>query len=166
MQLRASSVRGERPVCPVHRRHRVHGNGSYDRYRDVTGGARRRIRRWRCTVCGLSISVLPDDMLPYRALAVGLLQAWMDAVLGGRDPPAVGEIERGCCQRALRRFHKHIPSLASAMGQMVATINPSASELWSTLRSLGDLPSILLHLAERFKLSLLCAYRCLRPATG
>lgn len=49
---------------------------------------------------------------------------------------------------------------------MVATLNPSASELWSTLRSLGDLPSILLHLAESFKLSLLHPYRCLLPATG
>ena len=166
MQLRASSVRGERPVCPLDRGHRVHGHGIYKRYQSVTGSEKRRIPRWRCTVCGLTISVLPDEMLPYRALGVALVQAWFDAVLRGRGPPAVREIERGCCQRALRRYTTHIPSLNSALGQMVTAIKPSASELWSVLRSLGDLPEILRYLAERFKISLLGSYRCLRPATG
>lgn len=132
----------------------------------MTGTEKRRIPRWRCTVCGLTISVLPDEVLPYRALGVVFLQAWLDAVFHGRDPPAAREIERGCCQRALRRYEKHIPSLSSALGQMVSAIKPSASQLWSTLRSLGDLPSILRYLAERFKISLLGSYRCLRPATG
>ena len=165
MQVRASSVRGERPACPIDRGHRVHGHGSYKRYRNVEGDEKRRIPRWLCPVCGLTISVLPDEVVPYCALDVALLQAWFEAMLRGRAPPALKEIERGCCQRALRRYQKHIPSLSSALGQIVSAIKPSASQLWSTLRSLGDLPSILRYLSERFKISLLGSYRCLHPPT-
>lgn len=143
----------------------MHSNGCYWRYRGLEGGEKRSIPRWRCVACCLTISVLPDEVLPYRALDATQLQAWMDAVFGGRDPPAMREVERGCCQRAVRRFQLHIPSLSSVLGQMVSAIKPSASELWSTLRSLGDLPQILRDLAERFKISLLGAYRCLRAPT-
>ena len=116
-----------------------------------------------CTVCGGTISVLPDEMLPYRFVGTELLEGWLDAVYHGRDPPSSREVERGCLERAQRRFLQHIPSLTASLGQMVETINPTVQQLWTQLRKLGRLAEILRFLAEKFKTSLLGHYRCLQP---
>ena len=167
MQMRESNVRGGRPQCPVDGAHRVHVHGHYKRYQGPEGDEKRPVPRWLCTVCGGTISVLPDDVLPYRAIGVWMLQAWLDAALCGRDPPAVREKERGCLQRALLRFTERIPSLCSVLGQMVEQSHPSACQLWSELRRLGsNLEDILRLLSEQFKISLLGDYRCLHPWTG
>ena len=119
--------------------------------------------RWLCTVCGGTISVLPDEMLPYRSVGVGLLEGWFDALHHGRDPPAVTEVERGCLDRACSRFLQRIPSLTTILGQMVEAIRPTAQALWTQLRKFRRLVDILRLLAEKFKTSLLNDYRCLRP---
>jgi hypothetical protein len=102
-------------------------------------------------------------MLPYRAVGVELLEAWFDAVHHGRDPPAVTEVEKECVKRSEQRFDSRIPSLTSTLGQMIKPIEPTAQQLWSSLRELGKLVKILWVLAEQFKVSLLGDYWCLRP---
>jgi len=124
------------------------------------------VERWRCTAgCG-TISVLPDEFLPYRPVGSDLLQAWLDAELMGSDPPHVTENERGCLKRAHEHFLQRIPSLTEVMGQMINAVSPSATQLWGQLRKLGELGDILRFLAEKFKTSLLGDYRCLRPRTA
>ncbi len=163
MQVRQSSVCGERPECPVDHTHRVHSNGTYERYAKADGTEKEKIPRWLCTVgCG-TISVLPDTMLPYRPVSTGLINEWFDAGFMGRAPPEVTENEKGCLKRALTRFLQRIPSLTEVLGQMVKALSPTATQLWVQLRKLGKLTAILRFLAENFKTSLLGNYRCLQP---
>jgi len=116
------------------------------------------VTRWLCIVCGGTISVLPDEMLPYRPVVVELLEAWFDSLHHGRDPPQVTEVERGCLERACSRFLQRIPSLTTILGQMVEAIRPTAQALWTQLRKFRRLVDILRLLAEKFKTSLLGDY--------
>jgi len=163
MQIRQSSVRGDRPRCPLDRTHKVHSHGDYERYLKADGEEMEKVPRWLCVVCGGTISVLPDTRLPYRPVGVGLVEAYLDAVFMARAPPKVTEKEKGCLERAHTRFRQRIPSLTVVLGQMIEVINPTATQLWIGLRKLGKLGKILRCLAEDFKTSLLGDYRCLHP---
>lgn len=163
MQVRQSSVRGGRPECPIDRTHRVHSHGGYKRYGKADGTDKERVPRWLCVVCGGTISVLPDTLLPYRPVGADLLEEWFDADFMGRAPPKVTENEKGCLERALTRFLQRIPSLTEVLGQMIEILSPTATHLWVRLRKLGKLTEILRFLAEKFKTSLLGDYRCLQP---
>jgi hypothetical protein len=163
MQVRQSSVRGSRPWCPADRTHRVHAHGSYHRYAKADGPQTIRIERWLCSVCGGTISVIPDNRLPYRAVDADLAMRWFDHLLHGRaPPPPATEKERGCLERALQAFIQHIPELTRALGQIVRAITPSAAQLWTLLRRGRNLVDILRFLADDFKTSLAGDYACLR----
>ena len=166
MQLRQSILKGSKVRCPSNRAHKIHSHGSYERYRHSVGGKRIRIRRWLCVVCRRTLSVLPDFMLPYRACGVDPLEDWLDVHYHQRAPPTTGELEKGCLERARKRFERRIPSLSSQLGQMVPTTHPTARRLWESLRSYGNLVEILRGLATGFKISLLGDYRCLLPWTS
>ena len=143
--------------------HRVHSHGSYKRYKKADGHEKEKASRWLCTAgCG-TISILPDTRLPYRPVGTDLLEGWFDATFMGRAPPLVTENEKGCLKRALTRFLQRIPSLTEVLGQMIKTVSPTATQLWTQLRKLGKLRDILRFLAEDFKTSLLGNYRCLQP---
>ncbi len=163
MQVRRSSIRGDRPECPVDPSHRVHYHTYYERYSKPDGTEKERVDRWLCTAGCCTISVLPDTRLPYIPVGVDLLERWFNAQLQGRAPPQVSENERGCLKRAQSRFLQHIPSLSKVLGQMVKDLSPTATQLWVQLRKLGKLTDILRFLAEKFKTSLLGDYRCLQP---
>lgn len=165
MQVRQSSVLGDRPQCPIDRAHRVHVHGEYRRYVQADGSSREKIPRWRCTVCGGTISVLPDTLLPYRSVGVALLEAWLDAAFMGRAPPEATERERGCLERALARYLQRTPSLSKVLGQMIETVKPRAAQLWEELRKLRKLSETLRFLADNFNTSLLGNYQCLHPWT-
>jgi hypothetical protein len=163
MQLRESSVGSGRPKCPLNPAHRVHSHGDYKRHSKADGEDLEKVPRWFCTAgCG-TISVLPDTRLPYRPVGTDLVEQWFDAAFMGRGPPAVTENEKGCLERALRRFLQRIPSLTEVLGQMIQPASPTATQLWVRLRKLGKLTEILRLLAADFKASLLGDYRCLRP---
>jgi len=166
MQLRQSSLKGGKVRCPNNCAHKIHGHGSYERNRHSVGCQRIRIRRWLCVVCRLTLSVLPDFMLPYRACGVDPLEGWLEAHYHQRAPPEASELEKGCLERARKRFEHRIRSLSSRLGQMVATPHPTARKLWESLRSHGNLAEILRDLATGFKISLLGDYRCLLPWTS
>jgi len=121
------------------------------------------IDRFLCPPCGHTISVLPDDTLPYRAISVPKVQASFDAKASDQLEPPVTESERGCLKRAWRRFSQRIAALAVVLGQMMQIRTSDAKRIWPQLRRLGNLTRILHLLGGKYKTSLLADYLCLKP---
>jgi hypothetical protein len=170
MQIRQSSLKGaDRPDCPCSGQVReglkkVHVHGSYQRYRRPEGNEKVTVDVFQCVLCGQYLSVLPDDMLPYRPIGVEKVEQHFDAEYAeGEEPPECTEIEKGCLERAAKRFVQHTQSLCTKLGQIVEGICPGARELWRVLRRFGGLKEILRTLSEKFKTSLLRDYACLMP---
>ena len=165
MQIRASSLRGDRPPCPLNPTHKVHVHGPYDRYANCDDQQKEDIPRFLCVPCGRTISVLPDHFLPYRAVAVPLVEKHFDAQANpGQSPePPATQKEKGCLKRAWARFKQRVSSLTARLGQMIRPVKPTAAQLWNQLRCKSNLAAILLQLARPFNSSLLGDYLCLRP---
>ena len=167
MQLRQSSVHGDRPkYCPHCRNPGLHHHGSYKRHSKaeaLTDEDQVAIQRYLCPPCGCTCSVLPDDMLPYSPVSASQTQKHFDAAFNGGPAPPATEKEGGCLRRAFKRFTKRVAPLTAILGQMIRVIRPTAQKLWQALRSLGNLAKILHLLAQNFKTSLLGDYRCLKP---
>ena len=71
MQTRTSLVNGDLPCCPVDPNHPVHCHGKYARYANCHELIKSKwIPRFLCYPCGHTISVLPEDTLPYRPISV------------------------------------------------------------------------------------------------
>lgn len=172
MQLRQSQVRGDRPCCPVDPKHPIHHHAKYDRYANCQESTKSKwIPRFLCRPCRHTISVLPDDMLPYRAVSVPLVQGSFDAKSLGKPEPPVTEKEGGCLKRAWARFRQRVEVLLAVLGQMIDAVKPSGRQFWNQLRRYGNLEEILRLLAKSFKTSLLGDYLCLeawppRPPIG
>ena len=157
--------RGERPACPRSCPGRVHRHGHYSRYAQPSGSATFPVERFLCPQCGLTISVLPSDRLPYRSVTGPRLEAHFNeqAEAGtGPDPPP-DELEAGCLRRAWTRLQTRVVSLKEAFGLLLASLPDSAGALWKQMRlAKGTLSGILHYLAQSHKRSLLGDYRCLR----
>ena len=165
IQIRADMVRGDRPDCPRGCRRRVHRHGGYWRYARPHGQERFRVPRYWCPQCGLSISVLPADRVPYRPLEATRLEAFFneqaEAGSGPDPPPAV--LEAGCLRRAWARFQTRVAILSEAFGLLITRVTDSAAALWKQLRlAKATLAGILRYLAHAHKRSLLGDYQCLR----
>jgi transposase-like protein len=169
MQLQQSFMSGDRPKCCPHCNHStVHRHAKYSRYSKADGCSDedlQTIERYFCPLCGRTCSVLPDDMLPYRSISASKTQKHFDAVFNGGPAPPVTEKERGCLQRACKRFIERVTPLTNVLGQMIRVIRPTAQKLWQALRTFGNLAEILCFLARDFKTSLLGDYRCLIPCS-
>lgn len=167
MQLRQSSVHGDRPKCCPHCSHgKVHIHDKYDRHSKADGRSdedQQTIQRYFCPLCGRTCSVLPDDMLPYAPVSASQTQKHFDAAFNGGPAPPATEKEGGCLRRAFKRFTKRVAPLTAILGQMIRVIRPTAQKLWQALRTFGNLAKILQLLAQNFKTSLLGDYRCLKP---
>ena len=165
MQIRQSHLLGDRPLCSVDPKHIIHRHGHYKRNGNcddkeplvVT------ILRFLCVMCRRTLSVLRDDLLPYRAVPAPLVKKHFDAQAKGTPPPAATEKEKGCLKRAWARFNGRVDALVTVLGQMITAVKPNAITLWKQLRRWGNLPKILLQLAKPFKTSLLGDYLCLKP---
>jgi hypothetical protein len=165
MQIRASCVNGDRPSCPVDGDHKIHRHDTYERYGDLNEITPPVviILRFLCVRCGRTISVLPDDLMPYRAIPVPLAEKYFDARANGTPEPPATEKEKGCLKRAWACFSQRVGPMIAVLGQMISRVKPCATELWQELRQWGNLQVILLQLAEPFKTSLLGDYSCLKP---
>jgi len=165
MQIRASSFQGDRPSCPLNPNHPVHVHGSYDRYANCDDGAKEEIPRYLCVPCGRTLSVLPDHVLPYRAVGTPLLEQHFDAQAdpGQAPAPPATQKEKGCLKRAWARFKRRVAPLSATLGQMIRPVKPTAAQFWKQLRRQSNLAVILRELARPFNLSLLGNYRCLAP---
>ena len=156
---------GDRPRCPRGCPRRVHRHGHYDRFAQPTGSETFVVERFWCPVCGLTLSVLPADRLPYRPLAGDRLEACFNQQAEdgtGPDPPP-NVLEAGCLHRAWQRFQSRMAALKEAFGQWIAALTHSAGALWKQMRlARGTLASILHYLAQTHQRSLLGDYQCLR----
>ena len=163
MQIRASSLKGDRPACPLNPDHKVHVHGPYDRFANCDDEEKEDIPRFLCVPCGRTISVLPDHFLPYRAVGVPLVEQHFDAQSNpgqAPEPPATQK-EKGCLKRAWTRFKQRVDPLSATLGQMIRPVKPTAAQLWKQLRRKSNLAVILLELAKPFNTSLLHDYLCL-----
>ena len=165
MQIRASSFKGNCPPCVVDSNHKVHSHGSYPRYANCDDQAQEDIRRFLCVPCGHTLSVLPDHFLPYRAVAVPLMEKYFDAQAdpGTVPEPSATQKEKGCLKRAWNRFGLRVAALTAVLGQMLQRRACASKPCWSALRRQGNLAAILRQLAQPFNTSLLHDYLCLRP---
>ena len=164
MQTRQSLLTGDRPTCPVDPKHSIHAHGKYSRHANCQELTKSKwIRRFLCFLCGHTISVLPDDTLPYRPVSVPLVQASFDAKAWGQPEPPVTEAERGCLKRAWRRFIQRLAALTAVLGQVMQIGKADAKQSWLQLRQLGNLAKILQLLGRHCKTSLLGDYLCLKP---
>jgi hypothetical protein len=165
MQIRQSHLVGDRPPCAVDPSHTIYCHGHYKRYGNCNDKEPLlvSILRFLCVICGHTLSVLRDDLLPYRAVPVPLVEKHFNALAKGTPPPAATQKEKGCLKRAWARFTGRVDALLAVLGQMIEDVKPSAITLWKQLRQWGNLPRILLQLAEPFKTSLLGDYLCLKP---
>ena len=123
------------------------------------------MQRFLCLECGLTISVLPVDRLPYRPVEGARLEAFFNeqAEAGSGPDPPPAQLEAGCLRRAWKRFQTRVCTLKEAFGLLIANITNSASALWKQMRlAKGTLPAILRYLAQGHKCSLLGDYQCLR----
>ena len=165
IQVRADSFSGERPACARGCPNRLHRHGWYRRYAQAEGQERLGVQRYLCPDCGLTISVLPVDRLPYRPVAGPRLEAYFNAQAGiGSGPgPPPGQLEAGCLRRAWTRFQTRVSTLKEAFGQLISSGISGAEQLWKELRlAKKTLADILRFLAQTRNLSLLGDYRCLR----
>jgi uncharacterized protein DUF6431 len=158
-------VKGQRPICPRACPGRVHRHGCYHRFTRPSGTETFQVQRYWCPHCELTISVLPDNRLPYRPVEGARLQAFFNeqAEAGtGPDPPP-DELEAGCLRRAWTRLQTRVAQLKEAFGLLIANVTDSAGALWKQMRlAKGTLEAILLYLAQSHKRSLLGDYLCLR----
>jgi len=171
MQIRMSSFKGDRPPCPIDPHHPVDHHGVYWRYANCDDDTKEAVDRFLCRPCGHTMSVLPDRVLPYRAVSVPLVEKHFDAQAnpGQVKEPSATEKEKGCLKRAWTRFKQRVAPLQAKLGQIVQAVKPSAAQLWNQLRRESNLPAILLELAQPFNTSLLGDYLCLTawsPSTG
>jgi len=165
IQVRAESFSGERPRCPRACPSRLHRHGCYHRYARPEGNERFGVQRYWCPDCGLTVSVLPVERLPYRPLEGARVEAYFNTQAGigsGPDPPP-GQLEAGCLQRAWTRFQTRVSTLKEAFGLLIPSVISGAAALWKQMRLAKEtLASILGFLAQSCNTSLLGDYRCLR----
>ena len=163
MQLRKSQLCGDRPLCPIDAHHPIIHNGNYFRFADCDSQRKDPVPRCLCKVCGNTISILPEGMLPYRAVSVALLEKSFDARASGQPESAATEKEKGCLKRAWTRFTQRVETLMRVLGQMIEVLKPSPGKVWIQMRRQGNLQAILHLLGQVYKTSLLGDYQCLLP---
>lgn len=178
MQIHEEALAGKsRPCAPQDcakcaGNQKLHKHQTYERLASSTGDDTVTVRCYRCGRCGQTISVIPAGMLPYRSLPVARIEEWFDSSHGvprpvageGARPPPASEVERGCLERAGKRLLGRIPFLRGCLGQMLPVLDDEdPGGFWRALRMIGRLGDILLHLAAKFKTSLLACYRSLKP---
>lgn len=178
MQIHEEALAGKsRPCAPEDcakcaGKQKLHKHRTYQRNANSTGQDTVAVHCFRCPRCDLLLSIIPAGMLPYRSVPVARLEDWLDARHGlprpvageGARPPPASEVERGCVQRAEKKLLGRIPFLRGCLGQMLPMLDDKdLGGFWRALRMVGRLGEILLHLAAKFKTSLLACYRSLRP---
>jgi len=151
---------------------KLHKHKTYQRNANSTGEDTETVHCFRCPRCPVYVSIIPAGMIPYRSLRVERIEEHLDARHGvarpvageGARPPPASEVERGCVERAEKKLLGRIPFLRGCLGQMLPVLDDKdLGGFWRALRMIGRLGEILLHLAAKFKTSLLACYLSLRP---
>jgi hypothetical protein len=178
VQIHEEALAGKsRPCAPedcakCDGKQKLHKHQTYQRNANPTGQDTVPVHCYRCKRCGLCVSVIPAGMIPYRSLRVERIEEHLDSLHGvarpvtgeGARPPPASEVERGCLERVNDKLLGRIPFLCGCLGQMLPVLDyEDLGGFWRALRKIGRLGDILLHLAAKFKTSLLVCYRSLKP---
>jgi hypothetical protein len=170
MQIRQSSFTKahgcQQPECNG----TLHFHGRYFRYVGPDNDERFAVPRYYCVRCGLTISVLADDRLPYRSLAATELEAAFDsraevaAIAQPSAPSPPSEKKSGCFDRAWTAWVRNSRKIAELIGHKLPRVaSEDAAQCWRALRETLNISGMLAMLWTGFKTSLLKDYRCLAP---
>jgi hypothetical protein len=151
----------ECPKCQGREKVHMHRHGSYSSKR--RGG--KSIERFCCPRCGLTCTVLPLGMVPYRGNSVKELEDYFDQRLGVEMgvEHAAGAVRKPCTlEKTFRDLRSRRQRLCDVLGQMISPANATVEEIWRHLRkTIGSLEAILALLHGKFRISLFRDYRCL-----
>ena len=161
IQIRENSFNGERPPCPSLCPNRLHRHGFYERFKHPSGAELRSIPRFFCHRCGHTVSVIPEQALPYRPIEADRVQGHFDQkaeASTGLDPPP-SLTEAGCLERAWSRFAARSTTLRHVLGQLLPETIDNAVHLWKEMRRSRVAVVKILHiLADTRNISLLGDY--------
>lgn len=138
--------------------------GYYERWLSGTNGKHLRVsvRRFRCRVCGRTVSLLPDFAQPYRLVSNEAIERYFS------DPSERVEVRRNSTLLRCywRRFTLWLPELKRAIGTGLGR-SPPASEprsWWVFLMdATGDLARATRRLVEHMRVTIFGRYRCHQP---
>jgi hypothetical protein len=151
------------PVCPAcQRSESFEPLGYYSRgltAKDRAGVLSITVRRFRCTECGISLSLLPNFAQPYRLVRNETVQEFFD-----RQGRTTDGDRWGCLlRRYWRRFSQWFPHLILLTG-IRAQRGPPLSKperFWSRFKELwGPLVSATANLIREFRVTPFGSYRC------
>ena len=130
-------------------------HGTYSRY---IGEARRKVARFLCALCGLTVSLLPRCVLPYRPRLVAEVARYFAADDTARpDLPAADTL-----RRYWREWCGHCPVLQRTGWPPVRPLARDPRGYWRHLRAAGGVAAAQAQLVARYGLALLRRYACHR----
>jgi hypothetical protein len=133
-----------------------HRHGVYWRYVQET---RRMVARFLCKVCGLTVSVLPAFVLPYRSRLVAEVDRFFRATAAERRNRSGADTLR----HYWRQWCAHAPAVQQTGWPAVRPLAREPQAYWQQLRATaGSLLRAQVQLVRRFGLSLLRRYACHR----
>jgi hypothetical protein len=159
-------------TCPRCHEGRLWRHGQYERWVLSTGACRLLpIQRFRCPVCGVTVSLLPDFLSPYaryllrvRAEAVG------DRLLWGTGyhelASAHGQASTGLCPETVRSWVRRMTGLANLLLPWVVREVLHHAPGHSLGARTGPAPGVRSNLWSHFLLSVETLRTFLRPLLG
>jgi len=122
------------------------------------------IRRFYCTACGKTVSLLPSFVQPYRLVQNATIESFFLGMLQSRDVRWWIELLR----RYKKRFFAWIPEIDFVLGRTLPRSPPRTSiDEWRSVISAkyGNVEASTLHFVAAFQITLFGRYRCHRPST-
>lgn len=117
------------------------------------------VRRFECTSCGVSVSLLPNFAQPYRLVRCEFIQTFFDGNRGEDDVRRWAHLLR----RYSRRFFRWFPELLVRTSVHPSRSPPQATfgRFWSLFNDLwGTLAQATRKLVGEFRVTAFGAYRC------
>lgn len=119
------------------------------------------VRRFKCGMCGISVSCLPKFAQPYRLVNTQTIQAGFQ----GQRPEQVQRWMH-LIRAYWRSFQAHLPRLLGKVGHWFGAVSLKAGveDFWKLLlQQHGDLGVATQELVDRFHTCLFGHYRCHQP---
>lgn len=132
-----------------------HRHAWYERYVEEN---RVKVARFLCSLCQVTVSVLPAFVLPYRSRLIEKVDAYFMA----SDERRVNMSDADLLRAYWRQWEKHCPSLQQAQRRpTVETVEREPQGYWQQLReTAGGIAGSQKYLIDRYGLSLLRRYLC------
>ena len=135
-----------------------HRHGVYWRY---VQEARRKVARFLCRGCRLTVSILPSFVLPYRPRLVAEVDRYFEATAEARRSLSGADTLR----HYWRQWCGHAPALRQTGWPAVRPLAREPREYWRQLRTAaGSMLVAQVQLVSRYGLGLLRRYACHRSA--